>query len=175
MESLQRLKSTVKEISGLNRKYNISGSYQNHAGTGVGGAVWDLYELLHDLPSEYLGVQYDVRHAMAEGANAWVIGIRLIASYINTLAIKDFTWKNVDGKPQAVTVPLGEGIVNWDLYFQMVKELKIRGPITLHVEYPLLEAGEDKLSLTRQQDIIVGKLKKDMSFLNSYLNKYNIT
>jgi len=173
-ESLQKYKTIVKEIAELNRKYKIHGGYQNHAGPRVGGPVWDLHELLHDIPPEFLGSQYDVRHAMVEGANTWILGMRLIASHIKTLAIKDFTWKTVNGKPQAVTVPLGEGMVNWDLFFKTIKELNISGPITLHIEYSLLEKGEENLALTLQQDIIVRKLKKDVDFLNSYLIKYQL-
>jgi sugar phosphate isomerase/epimerase len=111
---------------------------------------------------------------MVEGANSWIVGMRLIASHIKTLAIKDFTWETVNGNPRAVTVPLGEGMVNWDTFFKAVKELNISGPITLHVEYPLLEKGEEKLALAQQQEIIVRKLKKDVGFLNSYLNKYQL-
>jgi L-ribulose-5-phosphate 3-epimerase len=173
-ESLQKYKSTLKGVFDLNRKYKIHGGYQNHAGVRVGGPVWDLYELLRDFPPEYAGCQYDVRHAMVEGANAWIVGMRLLASHIKTLAIKDYTWKTVKGKPQAVTVPLGEGMVNWDLFFKTVKELNISGPITLHVEYPLFENGEEKMTLSQQQDTIVRKLKKDMDYLNSYLNKYQL-
>ncbi len=170
----QKYNKDLKEVSEMNRKYNIHGSYQNHAGLYLGGPVWDLHELLRDLPPEYLGAQYDVRHATVEGANTWILGMRLIAGHINTLAIKDFTWKCSNGKAQEVTVPLGEGMVDWDLYFTTLKELKISGPITLHIEYPLLEAGEEKLSLTQQQEIIVRKLKKDMDFLNSHLGKYQL-
>ncbi|MFZ0282805.1 MAG: sugar phosphate isomerase/epimerase family protein [Bacteroidales bacterium] len=173
--TIQKYRAALKEIADLNKTYKIHGGYQNHAGPRLGGPVWDLHELLRDLPPEFLGAQYDVRHAMVEGANTWVIGMRLIAKHIKTLAIKDFIWKCGSGKPQAVTVPLGEGMIDWDLYFTTVKELKISGPITLHVEYPLLEAGEEKLSLSRQQEIIVQKLKKDMDFLNSFLNKYQLT
>ncbi|MFA5818932.1 MAG: sugar phosphate isomerase/epimerase family protein [Bacteroidales bacterium] len=174
-ESLQKSRATLKEIVELNRKYKIHGGYQNHAGARVGGPVWDLHELLRDLPLEFAGSQYDVRHAMVEGTNTWILGMRLIAGHIRTLAIKDFTWKTVNGKPQAVTVPLGEGMVDWDLFFKTVKELNISGPITLHVEYPLLEKGEEKLPLIHQQEIIVSKLKKDMDFLNTYLKNFPLT
>jgi len=173
-ESLQKSRIVIKEIADLNKKYSIHGGYQNHAGPRVGGPVWDLHELLKDIPAEYLGSQYDVRHAMVEGANTWILGMRLIAPHIKTLAIKDFTWKNVNGKTQAVTVPMGEGMINWDTFFKTVKELNITGPLTLHIEYPLLDAGEAKLSLTQQQEIIVRKLKKDMTFLNTYLDKYQL-
>jgi len=157
-ESLQNHKQGLRAITVLNGKYRMHGGYQNHAGTRVGGPVWDLFELLRDFPPELTGCQYDVRHAMVEGANAWIIGMRLIAPYIKTMAVKDFTWITTGGKPRAVTVPMGEGMVNWDLFFKTVKELNISGPMTLHVEYPLLEKDENKLSLSQQKKIIVGKL-----------------
>lgn len=173
-ESLQKSRIAIKEIAELNKKYNIHGGYQNHAGPRVGGPVWDLHELLKDIPAEYLGSQYDVRHAMVEGANTWILGMKLIAPHIRTLAIKDFTWKTVNGKVQAITVPMGEGVINWDTFFKTVKELNITGPLTLHIEYPLLEAGEEKLTLIQQQEIIVRKIKKDMTYLNTYLDKYQL-
>jgi len=171
-ETLQKFRSGLIDIVELNRKYKIHGGYQNHTGARVGGPVWDLHELLRDFPPEFLGSQYDVRHAMVEGTDTWMIGMRLIASHIRTLAIKDFTWKTTGGKPQPVTVPMGEGMIDWDLYFKMVKELNITGPITLHVEYPLLEKGEENLTLVQQQEIIVRKLRKDVEFINTYLKKY---
>lgn len=174
-ESLEKSRAELKAIAELNKKYKIHGGYQNHAGPRVGGPVWDLAEILKGIPAEYLGSQYDVRHAMVEGANTWILGMKLIAPHIRTLAIKDFTWMTVNGKAQAVTVPMGEGMVNWDLFFKTVKDMNIVAPLTLHIEYPLLEKGEEKLTLTQQQDIIVKKLKKDMDFLNSYLVKYQLT
>jgi len=65
-------------------------------------------------------------------------------------------------------------MIDWDLYFRIVKEYKINAPITLHVEYPLLDKDEEKLSLIQQQEIIVRKLKKDTDFIKSYLTKYQL-
>jgi L-ribulose-5-phosphate 3-epimerase len=172
--SLQKYRTIVKDIAVLNRKFNIHGGYQNHSGQYIGAPVWDLYEIIRDLPVEFIGSQYDVYHATVEGTNTWIIGMRLIAEHIKTFAVKDFTWQTRPGKPQTVTVPLGEGMVDWDLFFKKIKEYKIPGPVTLHVEYPLLDNGEEKLTLIQQQEIIVRKLKKDMDFLNKYLDKYNL-
>jgi Xylose isomerase-like TIM barrel. len=173
-ETLQQYRSDLVEISKINRKYKIHGGYQNHAGTYVGAPVWDLHELFRDIPPEIIGSQYDVRHAMVEGTDSWTVGMRLIAKHIKTLALKDFIWKTDGAKPQPVTVPMGEGMIDWDLYFKLVKELNINAPITLHVEYPLLEKEDLKLSLSQQQEIIVRKLKKDTDFINSYLKKYQL-
>ena len=173
-ESLQKFRTGIKEVADLNEKYKIHGGYQNHAGTRVGGPVWDLHELLSGLRPEFAGCQYDVRHAMVEGASSWILGMRLISPYIKTLAIKDFTWITGTGKPRAVTVPMGEGMVNWDLFFRTLKELNISGPMTIHIEYPLLEKGEENLPLQQQQDIIVKKLNKDVDYINGYLAKYEL-
>jgi L-ribulose-5-phosphate 3-epimerase len=172
--TIQKCRTSLTDIARLNRKYNIHGGYQNHSGILVGGPVWDLHELLRDFSPEYLGSQYDVRHAMVEGTATWPIGMRLIAPHIKTLAIKDFTWKSSGGKPEPVTVPLGEGMVDWDLFFKMVKELNITAPLTLHIEYPLLEKGEDKFPLIEQQELITGKIKKDADFIEGYLKKYRL-
>lgn len=174
MDSIKKYRADLMKVTEMNRKYNIHGGYQNHAGTRIGGPVWDLNELLKDIPPEFTGSQYDVRHAMVEGANTWILGMKLIADKIKTLAIKDFTWKTENGKPQAVTVPMGEGMVPWDLFFKTVKDMKITGPLTLHIEYPLLQKGEEKLPLARQQEIISGKIKKDADFIYSYLKKYQL-
>jgi L-ribulose-5-phosphate 3-epimerase len=173
-ESLEKFRSDLVALDKLNRKYKINGGYQNHSGLMIGGPVWDLDLLMNELSPEFTGIQYDVRHAMVEGANSWIIGMNLVSRRISSLAIKDFTWKNINGKPAAESVPLGEGMVDWDHYFATVKALNISGPITLHVEYPLLEAGEESLSLIKKKEIIVRKLKKDNDFLNSYLLRYGL-
>jgi sugar phosphate isomerase/epimerase len=174
-ETLQEYRTRFIKIEEINEKYKIHGGYQNHSGNLVGGPVWDLHELLRNLKPEFLGSQYDVRHAMVEGTDTWMIGMKLISHHIKTLAIKDFIWKTDVGKPQPVTVPLGDGMIDWDMYFKLVKELNIIAPITLHIEYPLLENDEEKLPLLRQQEIITRKLKQDADFINSYLKKYNLT
>jgi len=172
--SIANFRTDLSEIDKLNRKYKINGSYQNHSGTMIGGSVWDLDLLMSGFSVEFTGIQYDVRHAMVEGANSWILGLNLIAPMISTLAVKDFTWQIINGKPRVESVPLGEGMVDWDLYFRTVKELKITCPVTLHVEYPLFEKGEENLPLSKQKEIIVRKLKKDNDFLTNYLSRYGL-
>ncbi len=175
-ETLQSHREEIRGVAALNQKYKIHGGYQNHAGLHIGGPVWDLHEVLLGLPPEFIGCQYDVRHAMVEGTFTWVLGMRLMAPYIKTLAIKDFTWViNEKKKPEPVTVPMGEGMVDWNLFFRTVKELNISGPLTLHIEYPLLAKGEEKLPLLQQQEIIVGKIKKDVDFLKSVMAKNGVS
>jgi len=46
MATLQKVKEDFRKLAALNRKYNIHGALQNHVGTRVGSAVWDIYEIL---------------------------------------------------------------------------------------------------------------------------------
>jgi sugar phosphate isomerase/epimerase len=164
----------LRDLAELNRKYRIQAGYQNHTGTRVGAAVWDLWELLRELPVEQVSVQYDIRHAVTEGAASWVNGIRLLRPHIGSLAIKDFTWDVSSRRPRVVSLPLGEGIVDFDAYFRLVKELGLRLPISLHIEYPLLSRTEESLPLLEKQKIVTAKLKKDVDYIRTQLAKHQI-
>ena len=129
---LNEHRAQLKELAALNREIGISGVYQNHAGaTTVGSAIWDLHELLQDIPPEAISVAFDIRHATVEGGHNWPLNLELIKPRIGALYIKDFIWK--DGTRDAVNVPLGEGRVN-PRFFQIARDF-FRGPVSLHVEY----------------------------------------
>lgn len=133
-ESLDIHKRTMENLEKINRKFKIHGEYQNHSGTRVGGPVWDVYWILKDCDPAYIGSQYDIRHATVEGGNSWPVGMELLAPWIKTIDIKDFMWKNENGKWKVVDVPLGEGQVDFDAYFNEYKRLGISGPVSIHYE-----------------------------------------
>lgn len=169
LESLRYRNHQLKELTELNRKYNIRAAYQNHAGTKVGATVWDLYEMIKDVDPAFTGVQYDIRHATVEGANSWPLGLQLIRPHINSLVIKDTKWVQRNGRYVLENTPLGEGMVDFGAFFKRVKELDIHVPITLHLEYELLSKGEETLPVKQKQQIVLNKLKKDVETLKGWL------
>lgn len=173
-ESLKEFTGQLEALAAINKTLGISGGYQNHSGVSFGSPVWDLWMALKDLSPKYMGAQYDVRHAIVESANSWIAGLNLLKNNISSIAIKDFRWEVSGKKASVVSVPLGEGLVDFDLYFKTLKELRIVAPITLHVEYPMLNAAEEKLSLTDQQKILVPKIKHEVDFIRTYLQKYGL-
>jgi sugar phosphate isomerase/epimerase len=173
-ESLDEIKKKLELLAQLNKSIGIQGGYQNHSGTKVGAPLWDVSELLRGLPVESISSQFDVRHAVTEGASSWILAIRLLNKNIGSLAIKDFTWEVANHKAKVVSVPLGDGIVDFNLFFSTLKELNITKPITLHVEYPLLDKAEEKLPLLEKQKIIVSKIKKDVEFIRTNLVKFQL-
>jgi sugar phosphate isomerase/epimerase len=173
--SLKRHNAALIELAKLNQKYSVQAGYHNHTGTSVGAAVWDLGELLREIPVGQVSVQYDIRHAVAESADSWVVGLRLLRPHIRSLVVKDFKWDISSRRSRITNVPLGNGIVDFDTYFQLVKELGIHAPISLHAEYPLLSPMQEGLSLLEKQRIIAAKLRADFAYLRSQLATHHIT
>jgi len=167
--SLERYRPQLRDLAAMNEHYGLHGAYQNHAGTRVGGPVWDLWELLKDLDPRWIGCQYDIRHAVVEGGSAWPVGLKLLAGHIQTTVIKDFRWaQRDDGRWYQQNVPVGEGMVDFGSYFEMVKGLDLKGPISMHFEYRMPE-DEGDLEDRRRQTVVV--MRDDLENARSLMSE----
>lgn len=155
----------LKDLEILNKNLNLIGCYQNHAGNHVGAPIWDLMPILKATNNEHVGCQYDIRHAVVEGGTSWELGLRLIRPFIKTIVIKDFKWGVSNGKWKPVNTPLGEGSVDFDRYFSLLKKYQINVPISLHLEYDLggAEHGDKKITINKK--IVFERMIKDLRFL----------
>ena len=154
MEAVRALKPRVDALAALNRELGIRGGYQNHVGTRVGGSVWDLGVLLQGVAPDGLGVQYDIRHAVAEGGESWPVTLRMIAPHIDTIALKDFVWsRQPDGQWTPESVPLGDGMVNFKSYLSQLLTAGPLPPATMHFEYPPLEMSGGGGAERRRQTV----------------------
>ncbi len=171
MQNLQMLKPRMKQLADVNERHHIHGAYQNHAGRRVGAAIWDLYYLLEGLNPKWIGSQYDVRHATAEGGYSWRLGMKLLSPFIRSAVIKDFRWEKKDGKWKDVHVPLGEGMVDFKQYFKLVKSLNIGGPISLHYEYPVYDKANKNLSQKERRRQTITAMRRDLTALRTMLKE----
>ena len=169
--TFEKLQPALKELAALNLSLGIHGAIQNHAGTRIGSAIWDLYHLLKDIDPRALGVQYDIRHATVEGGQSWPLPLKLLAPWIRCTDIKDFKWIQSPGKAAIDNVPLGEGIVPFEAYFKLVKELGLGGPISVHLEYPPFERPPATLSAADRVTQMKALMKKDLAVLKAHLAK----
>lgn len=169
-QGLIKYKTQLQKLAALNQKYNIHGAYQNHAGAGVGAAVWDLWEIIKDLDPRWIGCQYDIKHAVAEGGQSWANGLEIIKSHIKCMDIKDFIWAEKDGKWVNQSVPLGAGMVNYKQYLQLLKKFAISGPMSIHYEYPLGGADSGRNQITIPKEEVLNAMKRDLNTLKSLLN-----
>ena len=161
-EALTDYAHQIKDLSELNKKLNLVGCYQNHAGILVGSSIWEVYKIIESADKLCFGAQYDIRHAMVEGGLSWTNGLELIHNRIKTIVLKDYRWEKVKGKWQLLNVPIGEGMVDFTKYFGLLKKYNINVPISLHCEYDLggAEKGNRKISVYPQ--VVFDAMSKDL-------------
>lgn len=174
-KNLDEHRETIEKLAELNEKLGIHGDYQNHSGASVGSPVWDLYELMKNVNPEFMGIQYDIRHAVIEGAFSWKLGMRRIAPWITTIDIKDSMFeKNVSGEWKTKNVFLGEGMVNFDEFLKEYASLKVEAPISIHYEYDLGGAELGKKETTMNPTKIYEMMKKDLIWLRGAMKNQQI-
>ena len=168
--NIEQCNSQFSKLAVLNKSLGLKASYQNHAGEKVGGPVWDIGLMLEGVDEEYMGIRYDVRHATVEGGLSWPLGMKFLAGRINSFDIKDFIWKESDGVWKPHNVQLGDGMVDFDRYIQIINEYNIPGDFTIHLEYPIggAEHGATKLSGSPEQ--VISAMKHDLSVLQDLIS-----
>lgn len=171
VSTLDRHKKQLEKLAALNQKYGIHGAYQNHAGTRVGASVWDLWALIKDIDPRWLGCQYDIKHAVAEGGMSWINGLDALKSHIRCVDIKDFIWAKTVGKWQVQIVPLGEGMVDYGAYLSLLKSYSFSGPMSIHYEFPLGGAETGQPQLTIPTETVLTALQRDLQTLHSLLKQ----
>lgn len=160
--SIELYKNEIQQLSELNRQNGIVGCYQNHAGSKIGGSFWELQMLLESANQEYFGVQFDIRHAIVEGGYSWKNGLRLLHKNIKTIVLKDVKWAKKNGQWSLVNVPIGEGMVDFQTYFKLLKLYDLKPPASLHLEYALggAEKGRDSISIDKKH--VYQAMQKDL-------------
>jgi sugar phosphate isomerase/epimerase len=124
--------------------------------------------MVRDIDPRWLGIRYDVRHAVAEGSRSWELGLQLLAPQIRSLDMKDFIWLEKNGEWGVESVPLGQGAVDFDRYFTLLDKWGIEADMTLHLEYPLGGADKGKTALSVPPEQVTAAMRRDLEFLRAY-------
>ena len=167
-DNLNRFREVFGKFEAINRRYGIHGDYQNHWGRNFGAPVWDLYYVLNGLDAQWIGCQYDIRHAVVEGGGSWLLGFNAIAPYISSIVMKDFVWAENNGEWAPRSVPLGTGMVDFERYLGEFKRLENTGPVSLHYEYGI---GNSRNREDLSDDRIIEFYKSDLETLLTKMNE----
>lgn len=128
---LDEIRPAIKDLAELNRELGLRAVYQNHSGAKMlGAAVWDIFDIIREVPPDNVALAFDIRHATIEAGLAWPAVFNAVQSHIGAVFVKDFQWKG----NLAEHVPLGQGRVDRK-FFEMLKASRFSGPISMHVEY----------------------------------------
>ena len=146
--------------------------YHTHSGIGqVGAPLWDLHLVLRDFDPNAVSFNYDVGHATVEGGFGGSINsFHVSERHLRGIAVKDFLWrKNEKGEWRPQWCPLGEGMVNFPKFFQMVGTTPFSGPLQLHFEYPLGGADTGQRNIKIPQEQLFQAMRTDLGRLRGWL------
>lgn len=164
------LKAAAVQLSRLvaaGHELGITAGIHNHSGQSIGGPLWDVPLLLDQVDSPALCSYFDPAHATLEGANfGWKIGFQRLMGRVGMLAVKDFVWEKSDGGWRSRWCPLGQGLVKWPEFFDMLAKTDFHGPISVHIEYPI--AGSTRVE---QFDNCLASARRDLDFVRSQLQR----
>jgi sugar phosphate isomerase/epimerase len=170
-QNMERIKKQMLDLCELNARYGLQGGYQNHAGSFFGSPVWDLWYLIRDFDPRYIGCQYDVRHAAAEGVVSWPLGFEAIASHVKHACIKDYNFvQNNKGKWDLRSVPLGTGVVDYKQYFNLRRKHGVYGPLSIHYEFDL-EGDDETLSGKERIKKIFPSIRREVEVLKTLIKE----
>lgn len=155
---LDALKPALKDLAALNKEIGVCGGLQNHSGSGhIGGAMWDIYELVRSLDPAALGICFDLGHATIEGGQSWPVSARLLQPWFTFVYVKDAAWERGPKGFEPKWGPLGTGAVRPE-FFQWLKTTPYAAPICQHCEYLTGATAEDR-----------AQMKKDLALLKTWL------
>ncbi|MEM9161230.1 MAG: TIM barrel protein [Verrucomicrobiota bacterium] len=163
LANLERAREAFKGLAAFNESQGLHGAYQNHAGHNIGAYVTDIAYLLEGLHPRWAGCQYDVLHATVEGGLAWPLGLRYVKDYLSTIVIKDFRWAKINGKWRVEDVPFGEGMVDFDRYFKILRSYGARPLVSFHLEYDLGGAERGRREINMPKKEILAAIKRDLA------------
>lgn len=128
---LRELRAQLKDLVAMNREVGIGAVMQNHSPSGhvyVGGDLDELADIVEGFDRQQLGVAFDIAHALNVHGPNWRPRFEKLRSHLQVVYVKDCN-------PQKEFVPLGTGQVGSSGYFDLLKQINYRQPISLHIEY----------------------------------------
>jgi sugar phosphate isomerase/epimerase len=157
----------LSKLGAVGQELDITGGIHNHSGSSIGGPLWDVPLLLDAVNSPAICSYFDPAHGTLEGANfGWKIGFQRLIGRIGMLAVKDFVWEKSDGGWRSRWCPLGQGVVKWPEFFDMLAKTDFSGPISVHIEFPI--AGRTPVE---RFDNCLAAAQREVAFVRSQLER----
>jgi sugar phosphate isomerase/epimerase len=87
-----------------------------------------MLEIMQSLPTDQMGVAFDLGHALATHGNEWSKHFAALKPWIKIAYIKDY-------KIGTGFVAFGEGDFGQTDYFRRLRAMNYRQPLSMHIEY----------------------------------------
>jgi sugar phosphate isomerase/epimerase len=128
-------RANLANLLQLGRQCEMVAMFPNHAAVGgqnfIGSVIWDVHPVISDLDPALIGYYFDPSQTQD-----WEIALRLVLPRLKAVGIQDVIWDKVGATWVRKACPLGEGIVDWPLFFHILAQANFTGPVSIHLDYP---------------------------------------
>lgn len=155
------VKAGLRDLAAFNKELGVTGLIQNHSPSGkstyVGGDLHEMYEIVKDFDPDQIGVAFDLCHALVVHGDDWGARFDQLKPHIRVAYVKDVQ------RPKEMK-PFGEGEFGKTDYFKRLKQMDLKAPISMHIEYEWCPKGQEK---TREG--MLKMLQQNLGVLNGWL------
>jgi L-ribulose-5-phosphate 3-epimerase len=185
-------KAKIEKLAKLNEKYGTTAVFHVEGGAGnIGGGAWDLWLLIRDFDTKYVGMDFDLGHVVFKGGPGVWEAIRFMHKNVLSIASKDIRWARKSDPAQgprrsdpsddwpwaAEYVRPGTGMVNFKMAFEYMKAMNYCGSFLHYSEYFVDVPGNPQpLSLLRPnvpkeipKDVYIASVRRDYEFFSKLL------
>ena len=163
-QSITEVQAKLKGMEPVCRESGIRAGFQTHSQNYLGASIPHILRMIDSCDPEWVGVYYDIGHAVVEGGHAaWRMNLDDVSDRLFMVAAKDMKLvrrEAADVKYSAwrgEVVPFGEGFVDWQGFIECLKQIGFDGPCSLHSEY----------NVPTQE--VIERTRKDLAFLRPLL------
>jgi sugar phosphate isomerase/epimerase len=141
----------MERLAAINQKYNTQAIF--HTQGAIGMALWDLMYVWRNIDPKYVGFNYCVGHVVQNSsatgaASMFANNLRYIFPYLACIALQDFAWRsNADGTFSGGTPQSGKGMVNWVVFFKILRDGGYNGLFDTQEEYQITGADGSNVSM----------------------------
>jgi sugar phosphate isomerase/epimerase len=139
-KQVEQIRAQLKDLAALSKEIGIGAIFQNHSPAGrsyMGGDLSELYDIVKDFDPAQIGVAFDIGHALVVHGDDWRRHFERLKSHLKVAYVKDV-------KRGGRWVPFGQGDIASTGYFELLRKMGYRMPISLHVEFDWTDGGKTK-------------------------------
>jgi sugar phosphate isomerase/epimerase len=159
---IRETRAQLKDLLDLNAELGLCAVVQNHSPSGetyLGGDLEEMHKIVVGFSPARLGVAFDIAHARVVHRGGWLDYFQALRAHLKVVYVKDVT-------ADEHWVRLGDGEVGKLGFFPLLKHMRYRAPISLHVEYDWAGKGNPE---TRAG--LLEAIRHDLSVLEHWLEQ----
>ena len=143
---IAQIRNDIVNTVALGRQNDMVAMFPNRAGGFFGSAFWDAQSVIADLDPAWIGYYFDPSQTQN-----WEPALQFALPRLKAVAVQDGYWQKTGDRWILKPCPLGEGMVDWNVFFRILAQARFTGPLSVHFEY---EAQDELNAMTKDLEFV---------------------